>query len=334
MEEGGGKRNDSARLGSVRFHSIIKVSGVVTVILRVSGLPRRQSSSSSSSSFRLLVGKSQPQRADIEATQLGLLDHHPRLALDRPVDHLAIQSPGTLAQLLRPLLRDRHSHRPLDLLRLRTEDPAHRTHLTRMDTLFATETHPLAVPALVLQLLVIDFGFVGRADEVDGRWEVGGARGGHDGAAGKEELFQIRGAGQGEIEGEVLGGEDQAGEEMRGRGGDLREGGQGAGGFDEGEDRDRLVLAGTGVSAHVGDEGEVAGRVDFGDDEGGEVAGLDHLVQVCEGEARRNGVDADGAFFDARGKGLVEGLADEGSCFLLAIRCDRVFEVLGHAVSG
>ena len=52
--------------------------------------------------------------------------------------------------------------------------------------------------------------------------------------------------------------------------------GKGSGGFDQREDADRLgVRAGSAVGDHVADEGEVAGCVDFGHNQGGQVRGLE-----------------------------------------------------------
>ncbi len=61
---------------------------------------------------------------------------------------------------------------------------------------------------------------------------------------------------------------------------------------------------------------------------------MEDLDQIWEGEAGGDRVDADGAFFDVMGQGLVEGFADERSCFGFAVWCDGVFKVVGHAVSG
>ena len=109
-----------------------------------------------------------------------------------------------------------------------------------MDALFAVEAHPLAVPGLVEEGLLVGFGLERGGDEVDSGGEIVGTCGDGDGGAGVQELVQGRGAGEGEVEGEVFGGEDEAREQGR-RGADRGQVGEGLGGFDEGEDRDRRV---------------------------------------------------------------------------------------------
>ena len=60
------------------------------------------------------------------------------------------------------------------------------------------------------------------------------ARRGDDCGAGVAELRQRGGAGEGEVEGEVFGGEDEAGEEVGRGGADGIEVREGFGGFDQG----------------------------------------------------------------------------------------------------
>ena len=62
-----------------------------------------------------------------------------------------------------------------------------------------------------------------------------GSSGGCDGGAGEEEFCKGRGAGDGEVEGEVFGCEDEAAE-VGACGTNRGEGGEGFCGFDEGED--------------------------------------------------------------------------------------------------
>lgn len=82
-----------------------------------------------------------------------------------------------------------------------------------MDALFAVEAQVLTTATLVLHRFAAVGALEGRADEIDGRGETVGARRGDDGGAGVEEFGQRGGAGEGEIKGEVFGGEDEAGEE-------------------------------------------------------------------------------------------------------------------------
>ncbi len=82
------------------------------------------------------------------------------------------------------------------------------------------------------------------------------------------------------------------------------------------------------------DEGHVAGTVDFGYHEGGEVGRLEDFGEVVEGEAGGDGVDADGTFFCVLGNGLVDCLADEAPGVGFVAGCNGVFEVVGQAVGG
>ncbi len=77
-----------------------------------------------------------------------------------------------------------------------------------MDTLLPIKPHPLPIPALLLQRLLVGFRLKGRADQVDGRGQIGGSGGGDDGGAGEEEFGEGGRSGKGEVEGEVFGGED------------------------------------------------------------------------------------------------------------------------------
>ena len=61
---------------------------------------------------------------------------------------------------------------------------------------------------------------------------------------------------------------------------------------------------GEGVPHDIGDEVEVSGAVDFGDDQGVEVGSLEDGGEVSEGEAGGDGVDADAELGDVRGAGL------------------------------
>lgn len=108
-----------------------------------------------------------------------------------------------------------------------------------------------------------------------------GASGGDDGRAGEEEFGQGRRPRQAQVEREVLGGEDETLQERR-RGADLREVGDRFGRFDQCEERDggslrraALLLRCEGVGNDVRDEREVRSRVDFWDDNGRQVWGLE-----------------------------------------------------------
>ena len=201
--------------------------------------------------------------------------------------------------------------------------------------LLAIEAHALAVPTFIHQEFLVCFGLEGRADEVDGGRQVVGSCGGGDHAAGVEELGQVGRAGDGEIEGEVFGGEDKAGEEGGRCGADGGEGGEGLGRLDEGEDRDGgFVGAGPGVGDHVGEEGEVRGRLGLGERDGGQVGGFEELGQVVEGEAGADAVDAHDALLDGGWDGLVQLGAHEGAGFGFAPGRNAVFEVVGDTVGG
>lgn len=167
--------------------------------------------------------------------------------------------------------------------------------------MLAVEAESLPAAALLLQhggrRAVGRSRLVRRADEVDGRREIVGAGGGDDGGAGEKEFGQGRRARQAEVEGKVLGGEDEALQKRR-RGADLREVGDGFGGFDQGEERDgwsrRLsaaiitapLLRCECVGNDVRDERQVRSRVDFGDDDGRQVWGLE-LVFVSKKKKRQ-----------------------------------------------
>lgn len=104
-----------------------------------------------------------------------------------------------------------------------------------------------------------------------------------DGAPRKQKLGQRRGAREAQIQREILRGKDQPLQQRR-RFADLVQVGDRFGGFDEREDRERRPGGRSwrgfaeGVRDHVVDEGQVGGRVDFGDHEGGEVWGLELFV--------------------------------------------------------
>ena len=204
-----------------------------------------------------------------------------------------------------------------------------------MYSLLAIEAHALTVPTFVQQEFLVCFGLEGRADEVDGGRQVVGSCSGGDHAAGVEELGQVGRAGEGKVEGEVFGGEDEAGEEGGRCGADGGEGGEGLGRFNKGEDRDGgFVGAGPGVGDHVGDEGEVRGRLSLGEHDGGQVGGFEELGQVVEGKTRADAVDAHDALFDGGRDGLVELGAHESTGFSFAPGRDAVFEVIGDTVGG
>lgn len=245
------------------------------------------------SSLRLLPIPLLPQRLNIPPAHLSLAHHGPRLAHNRRIHHPPLQRPRPPPRPLRLRIRHHDPHRPLHLALARPKRPLRRLHLVRMDQLLAVEAQPAAVLALVGEGAAAVVAAERGADEVDGRGQAVGARGGDDGAAGVEELAERGGAGEGEVEGEVLGGEDEAGE-VGGGGADGGEVDEGFGGFDEGDEAEGLlgllvgVLLGgggsrgvavrEGVADDVGDEVEVRGGVYFGDDEGVEVGGLELWV--------------------------------------------------------
>lgn len=301
-----------------------------------------------SSSLGLLALPFLPQFRDIESTPLRPRHNAPRLPHDRHIDHLPIQGPGASTFPTRLLVCDQHSHRPLDLRLRRRERPLHHLHLTGVDTLLPIESHAPALLALLGQRLQALVPAEGGAHEVDGGGQVGGVRGRHDGAARVQELGERGRARQGQVEREVLGGEDEAAEVGRGAA-DLAEVHDGLGALDQRDDLHGVVVAalavlrsvwavarGQLVPQHVGDEGEVRGAVDLGHDDGVDVSRLEDGDQVGEGEARGNGVDAYGELGDV-GRGP-RGRREEGEEGLpgggLLRGRHGVFEVVGDGVEG
>lgn len=89
------------------------------------------------------------------------------------------------------------------------------------------------------------------------------------------------------------------------------------------------------VSDYVGDEVEVRGFVYFRDDDGVEVGGAEDCGEVFEGEARGDGIDADGELGDVGGSaGLREEGEDVGAGGGFLGGGHAVFEVVGDGVYG
>lgn len=231
--------------------------------------------------------------SNIDLTLLSLGHHGTRLADDGCIDHLALKGPRTLALSQGILLGDEQPHGPLDLLLARGKESLDRADLGRVDALLPVEAHGPAAATLVLENGEAALALVLRADEVDGAGQAGGPGGGDDGGAGVQELVQAGRAGDGQVQGKVLGGEDEAVEERRG----AADGGQvhdGAGRLDEGEELDGRA-GGRGraeVREDRGHKGQGGGRVDLGDDDGGEAREGREERQVGEGEGRGGRVDA------------------------------------------
>lgn len=118
-----------------------------------------------------------------------------------------------------------------------------------VDALFPIEAHAFAVKTLLLQSLRAFLAAKGGAHQVDGGRHVEGPRVGGDGAAGVEEFLEGRRAREGEIEGKVLGGEDEAYEGVvdattlgASDAADVGEVEDGLGGFDESDELERFLL--------------------------------------------------------------------------------------------
>ena len=88
------------------------------------------------------------------------------------------------------------------------------------------------------------------------------------------------------------------------------------------------------VAQDVGDEVEVGGAIDFGNDQGVEVRGLEDGGEILEGEARGDGVDTDAELGDVRGARLGEEGEDVGSRGGFLAWGHRVFEIVGYRVYG
>jgi len=80
------------------------------------------------------------QRLNINTTSLRLLYNSLRLPCNRHINHLPIQSPSTPPRSSRLLIRNNHPHRPLRLLRIRSENRICRLHLRRVDALLPIES--------------------------------------------------------------------------------------------------------------------------------------------------------------------------------------------------
>lgn len=156
---------------------------------------------------------------------------------------------------------------------------------------------------------------------------------GRDGPARVEEFRQGRRACKRHVERVILRREDEAIKEVGRCATDLGEVAEGFRRLDQREDGDGVSLCGgSAVRDHVADKGEVAGRVDFRDDEGGQVRGLEDSLQVGEGEAAAHAVDADCAFADVTGGGERDFGGDEGAGVGFLGGGYAVFQVVSEAV--
>lgn len=261
-------------------------------------------------------------------------------ANNRSINHLPIERPGSPPSGGGLGIGNGDPHSPLDLVGAGGEHALGRLDLAGVDALLPVEAQGLPVGALLLEPPEALAPPVLGADQVDGAGQLGGAGSGDDGGAGVQELGEGRGAGEGQVEGEVLGGEDEAAQVGRGAadGGEVHDG---AGRLDEGDDAHGVgrvvgggVAVGRDVAEDVGDEGQVGGGVYLGDDEGVEAGEGREGGQVGEGVGGRDGVDAHRKLGDggrAGGEGGEVGM-EVGAGGGLEGWGDGVFEVVGDVV--
>lgn len=219
-----------------------------------------------------------PQSPNIKPTNPRPCHDSLRLTRNRHINHLAVKRPRRPSLLIRLIIRNNASYRPLDLLRRGAEYTLRNLDLRGMNALLAVKPKALPVLALLLQDALALLAAELRAHQIDSGRQVRGARGRHNGAARIQELGQRGRACDAQIEREVLGREDETRKIRRG-GADFAQICQCAGGLDERDELERVAVGGgragvavrEDVADYVGDEVQVGGLVDFGDDDGVDV---------------------------------------------------------------